>query len=345
LRSEGLPVGTSDISNFCTAVVVLGPRELYWAGRATLVSRAIDLPAYEAAFRRFWGGQSPALKPSVQILEVAPAGAESGIREAARDRYATGDARQPSALELLRETSFATMCEADLAVLSRLAQDTVRALPVRRSRRYAPARRGRVDVPRTLRRSLRLAGEPIDLQRRQQLCRPRRLVWLLDVSASMTPYTRGAIHFVHALCQRTAACEAFCFGTRLTRVTRQLARGDITSALAATTETVPDWAGGTRIGESLKLFLDEYGHLGMARGAIVLIYSDGLEGGRAEILAGQMARLKRLAHEIVWLNPLRERDGYQPLALGMAAALPQVDRFDSGHSMASLARTALELAA
>jgi uncharacterized protein with von Willebrand factor type A (vWA) domain len=164
----------------------------------------------------------------------------------------------------------------------------------------------------------------------------RPLVLLLDVSGSMDPYSRALVMFAHGALRTGRRVEAFCFGTRLTRVTRSLATPDADEALARAASEVVDWDGGTRIGESLKAFLDGHGHGGLARGALVLICSDGLEVGDPDILAAQMARLSRLAYRVVWLNPLQEDPAYEPLARGMKAALPHVDLFASGHSLASL---------
>jgi uncharacterized protein with von Willebrand factor type A (vWA) domain len=171
------------------------------------------------------------------------------------------------------------------------------------------------------------------------------MVLLLDVSGSMAPYSRALLLFAHATLRADARFEAFCFGTRLTRVTRSLREGAPDAALARATGGVVDWGGGTRIGESLKTFLDRYGHGGLARGAITIVCSDGLDRGDPDLLAGQAARLARLAHRVVWLNPLKEDPRYEPLARGMAAALPHVDVFASGHNLASLEEIADELAA
>jgi uncharacterized protein with von Willebrand factor type A (vWA) domain len=170
------------------------------------------------------------------------------------------------------------------------------------------------------------------------------VIFILDVSGSMASYSRGLLVFAHAALRTGGNWESFCFGTRLTRVTRALSRSDPDVALARAADEVQDWDGGTRIGDSLKQFLDRYGHGGMARGAIVVICSDGLDIGDPELLAEQMRRLTRLAHRLIWLNPLSEQAGYQPIARGMSAALPFVDTFASGHSWASLEALARELA-
>ncbi len=249
-----------------------------------------------------------------------------------------------SEVELLRQKSFATCSPEELARLGELMARLPLTVPPRRSRRRAPARSGAPDLRRTLRRSFRTGGEPVRRLWRERRRRPRRLVLLLDVSGSMADYSRALVMFAHAALRADARFEAFCFGTRLTRLTRPLACPDPDEALRRAAAEVVDWSGGTRIGASLKRFLDEYGHGGMARGAIVVICSDGLELGDAELLGEQMARLARLAHRVVWLNPLKEQPDYAPLARGMRAALPHVDVFAGGGNLASLEGVAADIA-
>ncbi|NUR76424.1 MAG: VWA domain-containing protein, partial [Thermoleophilia bacterium] len=205
------------------------------------------------------------------------------------------------------------------------------------------ARSGGSDLRRTLRRALRTGGEPIELAWRDRRRRRRRLVLLLDVSGSMAAYSRALVVFAHAALRADRRFEAFSFGTRLTRLTRALATTSADEALRRAARETEDWDGGTRIGASLKEFLDHYGHPGMARGSVVVICSDGLEVGDPELLAAQMERLHRLAHRVIWLNPLKENPDYAPLARGMKAALPRVDVFASGHSLASLEEIAATL--
>jgi uncharacterized protein with von Willebrand factor type A (vWA) domain len=166
--------------------------------------------------------------------------------------------------------------------------------------------------------------------------RPRRVVLLCDVSGSMEPYVRALLRFLHVAVAGRARVEAFALGTRLTRLTRQLSSRDPDAALRLATEQVPDWSGGTRLGEGIGTFNDRFGMPGMARGAIVVILSDGLDRGDPALLGGEMARLHRAAHQTIWVNPLKASLGYEPLARGMAAALPHIDQFVEGHSAASL---------
>ncbi|MER6572984.1 VWA domain-containing protein, partial [Streptomyces sp. NPDC001093] len=196
-----------------------------------------------------------------------------------------------------------------------------------------------VDPRRTVRELLRRGGEPARLRRQARVERPRRVVLLVDVSGSMAPYADALLRFAHAAV-RAGRTEVFTIGTRLTRVTRELSHRDPDLAMAAVAAAVPDWRGGTRLGELVREFLNRWGQRGMARGAIVVLLSDGWERGDPELLGQQMRRLHALAHQVVWANPRKARPGYAPLAAGMAAALPSVDAFVAGHSLAALERLA-----
>ncbi len=331
LRDEGLPVGTGRVVRFCRAAALLEPRDLYWAGRATLVSHPQHLEVYDRVFVSFFGGSPGQAESPVRVRvtsELAPE-VELGLA---------------SPIELLRRKSFSDCSEDELRQLAELMARNSLSVPLRRTRRRQAAKRGAPDLRRTLRRSFRTAGEPVERAWRERRVQPRRLVLLLDVSGSMADYSRALVMFAHAALRSSPRWEAFCFGTRLTRVTRALRVAGPDEALRRAAAEVFDWDGGTRIGESLKRFLDEYGHGGMARGAVVVLCSDGLEVGDPELLAEQMARLARLAHRVVWLNPLKEDPAYEPLARGMKAALPYVDDFAGGHNLASLEEIARRLA-
>jgi uncharacterized protein len=327
LRAEGLPVGTGRIASFSRAAVLLAPGDLYWAGRATLVARRDHIPVYDRVFRAFFGGaKAPAARPPRTGVTI-----EEEVALA-------------SPVELLRRKNFADCSSEELAELAALMAQIRVVVPTRRSRRLAPARAGRPDLRRTLRRSFRTGGEPLERRFRARQRRRRRLVLVLDVSGSMADYSRALLVFAHAALRADRRWEAFCFGTRLTRVTRALAASRPDEALRRAADEVFDWNGGTRIGESLKLLLDEYGHRGLVRGAVVVLCSDGLEIGDPDLLAEQMARLSRLAHRVVWLNPLKGDPAYEPLARGMHAALPHVDVFAAGHNLASLEELGEQLA-
>jgi uncharacterized protein with von Willebrand factor type A (vWA) domain len=330
LRAEGLPVGSGRIASFCRAAALLSPGDLYWAGRATLVARRDQIPVYDRVFRSFFGGdQAQAASPRRRPADTVVVEEEVALA---------------SPIELLRRKSFARCSPDELAQLAALMERLRLAVPARRSRRVAPARAGLPDLRRTLRRSFRTAGEPLERRFRARRRRTRRVVLVLDVSGSMADYSRALLVFAHAALRTDRRWEAFCFGTRLTRVTRALAVSRPDEALERAAAEVVDWNGGTRIGECLKALLDEYGHRGLVRGAVVVLCSDGLEVGDPELLAEQMARLSRLAYRVIWLNPLKGDEAYEPLARGMNAALPYVDVFAAGHNLESLEELGAELA-
>jgi uncharacterized protein len=310
LRDEGLAVGPGRVVEFGRAAAALEPRDLYWAGRLTLVSRPEEIPVYDRVFRGVIEEEPPTAPVTVVEEEVALASTE----------------------ELLRTKSFAELTKEELAELAVLMQRLRLTVPSRRTRRREPARRGDPDLRRTLRRSFRTGGEPVERAWRARRRRRRRLVLLLDVSGSMADYSRALVLFARAALQADARWEAFCFGTRLTRVTRALAVADPKEALRRAAEEVVDWNGGTRIGDAVRALT----RTNVVRGAVVVICSDGLDVGEPEVLRAEMARLSRLAHRVVWLNPLKEDPAYEPLARGMRAALPHVDVFLSGHNLESL---------
>jgi len=310
LRDEGLPVGPGRVTDFCRAAATLPPTDLYWAGRLTLVSRPEEIAVYDRVFRGAFEEKPRRVHVDVVQEEAALA----------------------SPQELLRTKSFARLTEDELSEVAGLMKRLPLMVPTRRTRRRQPARAGMPDLRRTLRGSFRTGGEPLERAWRARRRRQRRLVLLLDVSGSMADYSRALVLFAHAALRADTRWEAYCFGTRLTNVTRALSRVDTDEALRRAAEEVVDWNGGTRIGESVAALL----RTGAPRGALVVICSDGLDVGEPEVLREQMIRLSRLAYRVMWLNPLKEDPAYEPLARGMHAALPYVDSFLSGHNLASL---------
>jgi uncharacterized protein with von Willebrand factor type A (vWA) domain len=335
LRAEGMPVGSGQIIDFCRAAAALGEGELYWAGLATLVSDRDEIAVYERVFRAFFTGHESVSMPEPQpdAPPMTWTAHTAGLLEES-DEDADQQVSMASYVELLRTKSFADCTSDELQAL--FAAGARLPVPIRRSRRYRAARKGAPDFRRTLRGSFRTAAEPVHRAWRVRRHRPRRVVLLLDVSGSMAAYSRALLFFAHAGVRARRGWEVFCFGTRLTKVTRALATGTPDEALERACDEVVDWDGGTRIGESLKRFLDGYGHGGLSRGASVVICSDGLEFGDPVVLGHQMLRLSRLAHRVVWLNPLKEDPAYEPLVRGMNAALPYIDVFAGGHNLASL---------
>ena len=311
LRDEGLSVGPGRTLELCRAAAELEAVDLYWAGRLTLVSRPEEIPVYDRVFRGAFEEEPP---PRARVRVV-------------REEVALA-----SRQELLRSKSFAELTREELAEVAELMRRLAFRVPERRTRRREPSRHGVPDLRRTLRRAFRTGGEPVERAWRERRRRRRRLVLLLDVSGSMGEYSRALVLFAHAALRADARWEAFCFGTRLTRVTRALARSDAQEALRSAAAEVVDWSGGTRIGDALR----ELNRTNVVRGAVVVVCSDGLDVGDPDVLRDEIARLSRLAHRVVWLNPLKEDARYEPLARGMRAALPHVDTFLSGHNLASL---------
>ncbi len=345
LRASGLDVPVGSVVAYAAALGRLGldrQQSVYWAGRATLVRRPEDVAPYDRAFAAFWLGRPPVTPGQVAAVPVTLAldeGEEGGREEnGQREEEGLTLAVRYSRTEVLRHKDFAACTPDELEEAYRMMEGVrLRASP-RRSRRQVAARhRGkRPDLRRTVRQALRAEGEPLRREWSEPGVRPRRVVLLCDISGSMEPYARALIRFLHVAVAGGPKVEAFTLGTRLTRVTKELSQHDPDVALARATRSVADWSGGTRLGEGLAAFNDRFGVRGMARGAVVVILSDGWDRGDPRVLAREMARLSRVAHRVVWVNPLKASPGYAPLARGMAAALPYVDDFVEGHSLASL---------
>jgi hypothetical protein len=360
LHEAGCEVGPRRLQDTLLALETVDVRsrdEVYWALRCTLVSHQKHIEAFDAAFAAFWerdpaagADEDPPPFPGEPsgTEQSDPSGAPGDAQPRERIVSAPGDEEGGdgqsapsgsawSATEQLRELDFAEYSSAELRASRRLIERVARAAPMRRSRRLEPAHGGRLlDKRRTMRGSIRTDGYPFDRYWRRNRLVPRKLVFLVDVSGSMEPYARAMIMFLQAAVRGGRSVKAFTFGTRLTNVTRQLEGHDPDRALAGAARAVPDWAGGTRIGDNLRLFNNRYGPRGFTHGAVVVIASDGWERGDASLLGAEMARLHRSAHAVVWVNPLAGDDDYKPLAEGMAAALPHVDRFLPGQNLTSL---------
>ncbi len=350
LRAAGVPVTTDRAHEFLRAVAVLGADDqqgVYWAGRATLCGEPDDLARYDQVFAAWFSGQAlrprsprePASRVPQADLGADAADGDDGDEDPAAVHAAA------STTEVLRHRDIAELSASERAALARMFAGLHPRPPQQSTARRRTARRGAVDARRTLREELQHGGEPARLRYHDRSTRPRRIVVLIDVSGSMGPYADSMLRWAHRLTRANVArTEVFTIGTRLTRVTRAMRVRDGEAALQAAGDTVPDWSGGTRLGESLQVFCDRWGQRGLARGAVVVILSDGWERGDATLLAEQMQRLHRLAHRIVWINPHRGKAGYQPVQSGITAALPYVDDFIAGHSMATFA-DALEVIA
>jgi uncharacterized protein with von Willebrand factor type A (vWA) domain len=351
LRTAGLTVGTGDMLTYSSAMSPLDPADLldlYWAGRATLVSRRDDIPVYDEVFRRYFLAEGAPAAALLTLRASAAAEAEAAMVMPGTEPGPEHDEERAvlgwmaSDVAALKHRSFAACTPAELAALRRIMARIRLTPPRRKTRRTRSAPSGRSpDLRTTIRSSMRMHGEPAELYFRQRRMRLRPLILILDVSGSMTDYSRSLLQFAHSAKHSAARVEVFCFGTRLTRITRALEHRRPDSALDQAARAVVDWDGGTRIGQSLDTFVRRWGRGGLCRGGVVVICSDGLDRGDPEQLARAMERLSRLCYRIVWLNPHKGDDPhFRPSTLGMMVAQPHIDLLLSGHDLASLEKLA-----
>ncbi|MFP5019515.1 vWA domain-containing protein [Pseudonocardia phyllosphaerae] len=346
LRAAGLPVTGDRVAAFVEALDgldVTDRTQAYWAGRLTLCADPDDIARYDLAFPAWF---EPAQGGGTRVRDERPP-APPRLAALVPGREGTGEDEEGSEGPELRAaaTGNEVLRHRDLGELSAVEREHLRRLmvllrpdpPVRPSRRRRPSRHGAADPQRTLRAALRNQGELADIRRRTATDRPRKVVLLVDVSGSMEPYADALLRFAHVFVRRSPrSVEAFTLGTRLTRITRELRQRDPERALAAAGKAIPDWSGGTRLGEVLRAFVDRWGRRGAARRAVVVIFSDGWERGGTELLGEQVEQLSRLAHRVVWVNPHAGKAGYAPVQGGIVAALPHLDRLLAGHSLATL---------
>ncbi len=363
LHDAGVPVTPERPAAFARALTLVRPlsrRRLYWTARGVFVSDRSQVAAFDSVFFSVFGTEAadesfvpetaqtamapPAESPRIDHATV-PGDAHTGRPAAAprvgADSEEEADEGVPrataSAEERLAGKSFDALDTDELAQLYRLMSRIELATPVRRTRRYQKGRHGQhIDMRRTLRGSLHTGGDPIRLARRRRRVARRRLVMLCDISGSMEPYARAYLQFLTCAVGSGPNAEAFVFATRLTRLTRALASRHPERAIQRAAAAAPDWSSGTRIGDALKAFNDRHGRRGMARGAVVVILSDGWERGDPMLVGREMERLGRLAHRIVWVNPRVSASGFSVQAGGMVAALPHCDALVSGHSFQAL---------
>jgi len=367
LSAAGVDVPADRVVWWAQAIAATTPlrvRELYWLGRVTLLDNSGALPVYDAVFGQVFRGlvdvadhRGDANQPQLEHTEPGAPQPDQRNSDDVRQHdgpgresptpampspAATEDAGQPavlataSELELLREKDFADCSAEELAELAGLIEKMRVVAPRRPSRWVADRSSGRsIDLRRTLRAACRTGGDPIAWAHRRRGTTPRPIVLLADVSGSMQPYARIYLRVLQGAVIGARA-QAYVFATRLTRVSRALAIGRREEAIARALAYAPDSAGGTRIGEAVKTFLDTDGRRGVARGAVVVIVSDGWERADPALLGEQMGRLSRLAYRVIWVNPRKAAPGFAPLTGGMAAALPHIDSFVSGHSVAAI---------
>jgi uncharacterized protein with von Willebrand factor type A (vWA) domain len=371
LHEAGVPVSAERATRFAHSLTLVRPvarRRLYWTARAVFVSDVAQLKAFDAVFASVFApdrGHEATVPEDARHVPAPPDERPRSSRPPANepvdgdDPWSAGSSPSPrrdpreqdereipvpvaaSDDELIRSKRFDALAPDEVAQLYRLMAKLRLATPQRRTRRAERFRHGAsIDMRRTLRGSLRTGGDPIRLARRRRRIVPRRLVLLCDISGSMEPYARAYLQFVTCAAGSSPKNEAFAFATRLTRLTRALRSRNPDRAIQQAADTAPDWSSGTRIGDALKSFNDRHGRRGMARGAVVVILSDGWERGDPALVGREMQRLRRLAYRIVWVNPRAAARGFAPRARGMAAALPYCDALVSGHSLGALEQVA-----
>lgn len=378
LRRAGVKTTTGQAMDFVRAIehIDISRREEFReAARACLVTHKDDMPIFDRLFDLYWRAKPEYTDGLLQqaepddVIELAPEeGEETGEADSttlsgargrrleaveaveegdtgeASDEESLADAFSYSPAELLREKDFADFTEEELQQIRRFMQQLTWEIGRRRSRRKIASSKGRfIDPRRTMRRSLQTGGVPLTIARRETKTKPRQLVVICDVSGSMDRYSRILLQFIYAIENGMAKVEAFVFGTRLTRVTRLLKQQDIDEAMRRVAREVQDWSGGTRIGQSLQTFNQEWARRVLRNGAVVLIISDGWDRGDPQLLAQEMARLQRSCYRLIWLNPLLGSPRYEPLTRGMQAALPYIDDFMPIHNFASLEALAKHL--
>jgi uncharacterized protein with von Willebrand factor type A (vWA) domain len=359
LHDAGVPVTAERAAWFAQALSAVEPvsrRRLYWTARAVLVTGTAEVPIFDAVFASVFGSAAPPPANESEAARGAPEPPQApgrtvtGAEDAPPAGAAPSSRRDPEGItdevpvpvlasdeEVLRSKHFDALEPAELASLYHLMTRIRMTTPRRRTRRSQRDRHGaRIDLRRTLRGSLRTAGDPIRLARRRRRITHRRIVLLCDISGSMEPYARAYLQFLTCAAGAEPNAEAFVFATRLTRITRALASRNPEKAIQRAAATAPDWSSGTRIGDALKAFNDRHGRRGMARGAVIVILSDGWERGDPALVAREMERLRRLAYRIVWVNPRVSARDFEARAGGLVAALPFCDALVSGHSLEAL---------
>jgi uncharacterized protein with von Willebrand factor type A (vWA) domain len=348
LRAAGLTLGSGDVLTYSAAMAALDPTDLldlYWAGRTTLVTRRDQIPVYDRVFRRFFLDERDAdaepPRPPFHAASETRSALAVPATEPGQDEHEDTPAMlglMAADADVVRTKSFAACTPDELAAVRRIIARIRLTPPRRRTRRTSSARSGtRPDLRRTVRETMRTHGEPAELYWRRRRRRMRPLVLILDVSGSMADYSRNLLQFAYSTSRAASRVEVFCFGTRLTRITRALERRRPDDAMSRAAAAVVDWEGGTRIGDSLAAFVRTFGRRGTCRGGVVVICSDGLDRGDPAVLAAAMERLARQSFRVVWLNPHKgDNAAFRPSTLGMMVAAPHIDLLLSGHDLRSL---------
>jgi uncharacterized protein with von Willebrand factor type A (vWA) domain len=350
LRGLGMDVHPGRMVDLVSALEVISignRRDFHAAARSLLVHRREDLARFDEAFDEFWKNRDPLARPHARVIQrVPPASSRPGEVESRQDAGGTHrEGMVASAREILQKKDFAEMTPAELLAVKALMAEIVWRIRERKTRRLRPGRGRLLDLRRTVRRNLRYGAEILDWARREPKTKPRPLVIIADVSGSMERYTRLLLLFTYGLARALEQkVEAFVFSTRLTRITRPLQQRNLDKALRDVSHAVPDWSGGTRIGDALRTFNFLWARRVLGRGAVTLVISDGWDRGDAVLLRDEIARLQRSSRRLIWLNPLLGAPDYQPLTRGMQAALPFIDDFLPVHNLDSLEALAGHLA-
>lgn len=367
LRALGMDVNPGRMIDLVEALghVEIGRKpDFYFTARSLLVHHKDDLELFDVAFERFWKrpfedgelidlfNQFPqpdtpdtlvTLPPLLQ--EPPPEGDDTDNDEEGETQEIIEVTRTYSDQEILGRKDFAELTADEMREIKRLMGEMVWELGLRRTRRQRPGHGKWLDLRRSLRKNLRYGGEIMEWPRREPKYKPRPLILVADISGSMERYTRLLLHFLYSLAEGLdQKVEVFVFSTRLTRITRQLRGRDVDKALHEVSHAVPDWAGGTRIGDAVKAFNFRWGRRVLGKGAVVVVISDGWDRGDPKLLDDEMGRLQRSCHRLIWLNPLLGSARYEPLTRGMQAALPHIDDFLPVHNLASLGDLATHLA-
>jgi uncharacterized protein with von Willebrand factor type A (vWA) domain len=348
LRASGLPIGSDDVISFCQGIAQLNPTDIvdiYWSGRTTLVHRKDHIPIYNSEFREFFldtnSDEKDARKEKIRsattvdsVLEIPstePNSPGAGEEESKMGFMA-------STAEIWRNKVFAECTSVELAILRKMISTLKLSPRVRRTRRLQSNPKGNLlNIRKMVRSTMRSYGEPMELSFNKRKARPRAIIFILDVSGSMADYSRNLIQFAYTARRANSKVEVFCFGTRLTRITKSLDRRRPDEALALAGEFVLDWDGGTQIGDSINSYVKNWGRTRIGRNAIVVICSDGLDRGSPEVLSKAMEDLSRLTYRILWMNPHKADSlDYQPSTMGMMVAAPFIDEIVSGHNLKSL---------
>ncbi|MDA8195616.1 MAG: VWA domain-containing protein [Actinomycetota bacterium] len=345
LRRFGIAVDPSSCSSFIEALSLVGSDsrvKVFNIARTTLVKRAEDYPAFSAAFSSYFDRVEEEFETSDEALESETLFFDLGDDDSSKDDDDGGEQEEGqtlrfSAREVLTEKDFAKLTKGELnEIYSLMARMRISGSLQRSRRMKISKRRGSIDSRASLREAIKTDGETIKRIYRSKSEKYRRLIFLLDISGSMDSYSRALLRFLHASIVARGRIEVFTFATRITRITKELSWRDPDRAISDVASRVVDFSGGTRLGDVLADFNQNYGVAGMARGATVVILSDGWDRGDPSTLDVEMTRLARAADRIIWVNPLKVQDGYAPLARGMATCLPHIDDFVEGHSMSAL---------